>query len=71
MCIVQDVHLDLGPSLSLHGNGLGGGLGGLADDGGDLYHEQYDEHGVKIEKPLTDAELMSRYLGSCSRNILK
>jgi len=38
------------------------GLGGL-DDAGELYHEQYDEHGVKIEKPLTDAELMSRYLG--------
>ena len=24
-------------------------MSGLADDGGDLYHEQYDEHGVKIE----------------------
>ena len=56
----QDVHLDLAPGLSLH---AGAGLAGLADDGGDLYHEQYDEHGVKIEKPLTDAELMSRYLG--------
>ena len=31
--------------------------------GGQLYHEQYDEHGVKIEKPMTDAELLSRYLG--------
>ena len=24
-------------------------LVGVADDGGELYHEQYDEHGVKIE----------------------
>lgn len=31
--------------------------------GGGLYHEEYDEHGVKIEKPMTDAELLSRYLG--------
>lgn len=41
-----DLHLDLQPAVEEN----------------DLYHEQYDEHGVKIEKPLTDAELVSRYL---------
>lgn len=49
------LHLDLQPNLGV--------LGGFEEGTGDLYHEQYDEHGVKIEKPLTDAELVSRYLG--------
>ena len=48
LLILQDA------ALGLHMSDLGGG---------GLYHEEYDEHGVKIEKPMTDAELLSRYLG--------
>ena len=28
---------------------------------GDLYHEQYNEHGVKIEPELSEAELIQQY----------
>ena len=29
----------------------------LSSGGGDLYHEQYNEHGVKIERQVSDSEL--------------
>ena len=35
------------------------GVGGTSE----LYHEQYNEHGVKIEPELTDHELIQQYLG--------
>jgi len=50
----QDFQVCQEAELSLQMSELGGG---------GLYHEEYDEHGVKIEKPMTDAELLSRYLG--------
>ncbi|XP_023334338.1 uncharacterized protein LOC111705872 isoform X2 [Eurytemora carolleeae] len=31
--------------------------------GGELYHEQYNEHGVMIEKNLSDHDLIQKYLG--------
>ena len=30
---------------------------------GELYHEQYNEHGVMIEKSMSDNELINKYLG--------
>jgi hypothetical protein len=30
---------------------------------GELYHEQYNEHGVRIEKELSDNDLIQKYLG--------
>ena len=30
---------------------------------GELYHEQYNEHGVMIEKNLSDHDLIQKYLG--------
>jgi len=35
----------------------------LSPEGGDLYHEQYDEHGVRIERQVSDAELLRHYMG--------
>ena len=35
----------------------------LSPGGGDLYHEQYDEHGVRIERRMSDAELLQYYIG--------
>ena len=35
----------------------------LSPVGGELYHEQYDEHGVQIERQLSDAELLRHYMG--------
>ena len=29
--------------------------------GGELYHQQYNEHGVQIEQEISDTELFSRY----------
>ncbi len=30
---------------------------------GELYHEQYNEHGVRIERELSDNDLIQKYLG--------
>ena len=30
---------------------------------GELYHERYNEHGVMIEKDLSDHDLIQKYLG--------
>ena len=29
---------------------------------GDMYHEQYDEHGVRVERQVSDTELISKYV---------
>ena len=34
----------------------------LSPSGGELYHEQYNEHGVRIEKMESDDELINRYI---------
>ena len=41
-------HLALHPSL---------------ESGGELYEDQYDEHGVRIERQVDDAELLRQYMG--------
>ena len=41
-------------------------LVGVADDGGELYHEQYDEHGVKIEVRRC---LVFKNILMCNKNI--
>ena len=43
-------------------------LVGVADDGGELYHEQYDEHGVKIE---VRSCLVLKNILMCNKNILE
>ena len=37
--------------------------GMLSPAGGDLYEDQYDEHGVRIERQMSDAELLRQYMG--------
>ena len=34
----------------------------LSSGGCDLYHEQYNEHGVKIERQVDDSELFDKYI---------
>jgi len=35
----------------------------MSPDGGEPFEDQYDEHGVKIEKQMDDAELLRHYMG--------
>ena len=44
------LHLDLQHSL-------------LVGGGGELYEDQYDEHGVRIERQMDEAELLRQYMG--------